>query len=205
MRATGMLRLAVLPLLVIALVTPTSSAAAASTAVSPPTQRNLLCEVSVQRLSAMWDGLEAWAEGAQQSGDAVADAMLEVIGSADPSDAEVLAMQQETAGYYLTGMRDFRSSDMAADLREITRLSGQIRSSVPARYHAFVKARVAKIRSLYTEYWQTQFAPTYIRGLQALTSANPEGWTRATEPLPAKVPLARADFARAFRGLPKIC
>ena len=179
--------------------------AAGSMAGSDRPQRNPLCEVSVQRIADLWGAMETWAGAQKESGDAVAEAMSQMLGSSDPSDLEVLEMQKEVAQDDLKRVRDFQAREMQADLSELLRLSGQLRSSVPRKHHSYVKARVAKIRSLYKEHWSGVFASTFISAYQALTGADIQGWASLTEPLPAKVTLAHDAFDQSFRGLPKLC
>lgn len=179
--------------------------AVGSTARPDRVQRNPLCEVSVQRIADLWGAMETWAGAQKESGDAIAEAMSQMLGSSDPSDLEVLEMQKEVARDDLERVTDFQASDMKADLSELLRLSGQLRSSLPRKHHSYVKARIAKIRSLYKEHWSDVFASTYISGYQALTGANIQGWATSTQPLPAKVTLAHDAFDQAFRGLPKLC
>jgi hypothetical protein len=184
-----------------ALATPPAAAGVESTVVA----RDPVCAVSVARLGDLWSGAETWGSAMQDTGDAVVDAMRQTLGSSDPSDLEVLEMQKSVAETYLEGVREYRAKHMKDDLREITGLGGEIRGSVSAQHRSYVRDRIAKIRSLYREYWYDLFAPAYIRGLQELTDANIAGWTASTAPLPAKVPMAHHAFEGAFRGLSKVC
>lgn len=170
-----------------------------------PSPRSLLCKVSVQRLSDMWAAMVSWGAAAKDSGDAVADAMKETLGSTDPSDLEVLEMQKQVAQSYVTSMKEFRATGIKDDMREILSLGSQIRSSVAASKRSYVKGRISAIYSLYKETWYDVIAPVHISGLQSLASADLDGWYAKSTPLPDKIAIETTQFERVFRGLKKIC
>jgi hypothetical protein len=163
--------------------------------------RSLLCKVSVQRLHQLWGATGNWAASQREAGDALADAMAQSLAD---GDAESLALQTENAGYYLDNVRTFRNEGMKDDLKEIAHLGSVIASAAPG-HRSFVTSRIAKIRSLYKEYWYDLFAPTYIRGYQELEARNVATWSALTDPLPDEAATAGQMFAKSFRGLPKVC
>ena len=163
--------------------------------------QTLLCRVSVQRLQQLWDATGNWAASQQEAGDALADAMAQSLAD---GDAELLALQTENAGYYLDNVRTFRNEGMKDDLREIAHLGSVITSAAPG-HRSFVMSRIAKIRSLYKDYWYDLFAPTYTKGYQELKARNVAVWSALTDPLPDEAATAGQMFAKSFRGLPKVC
>ena len=174
-------------------------AAVATEALAQP--QTLLCRVSVQRLHQLWEATEDWAAGQREAGDALADAMAQSLAD---GDAEVLALQTENAGYYLDNVRTFRNEGMKDDLKEIAHLGSVIASAAPG-HRSFVRSRIARIRSLYKDYWYDLFAPTYIKGYQELKARNVAAWSGLTDPLPDEAAAAGRMFAKSFRGLPKVC
>jgi hypothetical protein len=167
--------------------------------------KHIGCSVNVETLGQLWDGVQAWATREKDTGDALADAMKQTVGSSDPSDLEVLEMQKEGAKEYLAGVRDFQAGQMKDDLEEIILLGSRIRGSLPANHRSFVKGRIAKIRSLYREYWYDSFASAYSSGYQSLMGANLDGWYSATAPLPDRAAAAGREFQQVYQGLSKIC
>jgi hypothetical protein len=163
------------------------------------------CSVNVERLAEVWVGIQAWATREKDTGDALADAMKLTVGSSDPSDLEVLEMQKEGAKEFLAGVRDFRAGQMKDDLDEITLLGSRIRGILPSSHRSLVKGRIAKIRSLYREYWYNAFTAAYASGYQSLMAAKLEGWYSATTGLPALAATAGREFQPVYRGLSKVC
>jgi hypothetical protein len=184
-----------------------STAGTPATAETPSSveARNQICAVPLERLSDLWGATESWSSRTQELGDALVDAMRQMLGSSDPSDLEVLEMQKDGAKGFRDDVNAYRAKQMKDDLSEIGWLGKQIRGAVSSRHRNYVISRIAKIRSLYREYWYNQFAPTYSAGFQELTAANIGGWAGLTGPLPSKVPIARQAFDRAYQGLAKLC
>jgi hypothetical protein len=163
------------------------------------------CAVNVEALGVLWDGVQAWAAREKETGDALAEAMKQMLGSSDPSDLEVLQMQKDGAKDYLDGVAKFRAGQMTADLGEITLLGSRLRGTLPASHRSFVKGRIAKVRSLYREYWYDAFAGAYTSGYESLMGANLDGWYSATDGLPQRAVNAEAEFQQFYRGLSRIC
>jgi hypothetical protein len=182
-----------------------ATAQGGSTASARQPAEHIGCSVNVERLGELWDGIQAWATREKDTGDALADAMKLTVGSSDPSDLEVLEMQKEGAKEFLAGVTDFRAGQMKDDLEEITLLGSRIRGTLPSSHRNFVKGRIAKIRSLYREYWYTAFTAAYASGYQSLMAANLEGWYSATAGLPALAATGGREFQTVYRGLSKVC
>ncbi|MEI6361841.1 MAG: hypothetical protein WCP95_06875 [Actinomycetes bacterium] len=181
-----------------------SADSAASTGPGRPAA-HIGCSVNVKTLGVLWDGMQAWAAREKDTGDALADAMKQTVGSSDPSDLEVLQMQKDGAKEFLAGVAEYRTGQMKDDLEEIILLGSRLRGTLPANHRSFVKGRITKIRSLYREYWYDAFASSYSSGYSALIAANLDGWYAATADLPQRAINAETDFQQVYRGLSKIC
>jgi hypothetical protein len=181
-----------------------SADSAASTGPSRPAA-HVGCSVNVETLGVLWDRMQAWAAREKDTGDALAEAMRQMLGSSDPSDLEVLQMQKDSAKEFLAGVADSRTGQMKDDLEEIILLGSRLRGTLPANHRSFVKGRITKIRSLYREYWYDAFASSYSSGYSALAGANLDGWYAATSGLPQRAINAETDFQQVYRGLSKIC
>jgi hypothetical protein len=167
--------------------------------------RNKPCGIAVISLQNVWAGADTWAAERQGSGDGLVFVMRPVLGQNDPVSVAVLALAKQDAKDEADAVTQYQAEGLPDTLRQVTSLGNDLRRALPAKHHKYVASRIAKIRSLYKEYWDGLFAPAYLAAFQALAVGDIAGWSAQTAGLTSKQSEATSMFWKLSKRMPYLC
>jgi hypothetical protein len=167
--------------------------------------RNKPCGIAVSRLVNVWAGVDTWAVERQGSGDGLVFIMRPVLGQNNAAEVAVLALAKQYAKEEADAVIQYQAEGVPETLRQITSLGNDPRRALPAKHHKYVASRIAKIRSLYKEYWDGLFAPAYLAAFQALAVGDIAGWSAQTAGLTSKQSEATSMFWKLSKRMPYLC
>jgi hypothetical protein len=167
--------------------------------------RNKPCGIAVTSLVNVWAGADVWAAGRQGSGDAMVLGMKPLLGQNNAAEVAALALWKQQAKDEVDAVTQYQAEGLPDTLRQITSLGNDLRRALPAKHHKYVASRIAKIRSLYKEYWDGLFAPAYLAGFQALAVGDIAGWSAQTAGLTSKLSEATSMFWKLEKRMPYLC